>query len=155
MKALKKWFPLISLICGALALVMIFLPMGSVDMPLLGLKKEYKGLKVCFGDDETLVFSIMNTLSFVIGAVGGVLAFLGAKSNNKVMKYVALGCFVLGAILFICSKKFVQFDSVVPKEFVKEIRKAMEAKIGAILAVIFNIIGAAATACDIFVKEEK
>jgi hypothetical protein len=148
MKALKKWFPLISLICGALALVMIFLPAGS----LLG--EDFKGTQIAFGDsDKYLEFSILNTLSFVIGVVGGVLAFLGAKSNNKVMKYAAIACFVLGVILFLCSKNFVQFDSIVPKEVVKAYRKEMEAGIGSILAAIFCVVGAAATACDTFIKE--
>lgn len=148
MKALKKWFPLISLICGALALVMIFLPAGSL------FEKDYKGLQICFGDkDEYLEFSILNTLSFVIGIVGGVLAYLGAKSNNKIMKYAAIACFVLGVILFICSKNFVQFDSIVPNEVVKAYRKEMEAGIGSILAAIFCAIGAVATVCDVVVKE--
>ena len=148
MKALKKWFPLISLICGALALVMIFLPAGSL------LDEDFKGTQIAFGDsDKYLEFSILNTLSFVIGVVGGVLAFLGAKSNNKALKYAAIACFVLGVILFLCSKNFVQFDSIVPKEVVKAYRKEMEAGIGSILAAIFCVVGAAATACDTFIKE--
>ena len=148
MKALKKWFPLISLICGALALVMIFLPAGSL------FSEDFKGTQIAFGDsDKYLEFSILNTLSFVIGVVGGVLAFLGAKSNNKMMKFAAIACFVLGVILFLCSKNFVQFDSIIPKEVVKAYRKEMEAEIGSILAAIFCVIGAAATACDTFIKE--
>ncbi|MBE7101419.1 MAG: hypothetical protein E7364_07450 [Clostridiales bacterium] len=148
MKALKKWFPLISLICGALALVMIFLPAGSL------FEENHTGLQVCFGDkDEHLAFSIMNTVCFVIGIVGGVLAYLGAKSNNKIMKYVAIVCFVAGVILFICSRNFIQFTSEVPSAMAKEIRKEVEAGIGSILAAIFCAIGAVATVCDVVVKE--
>ncbi len=148
MKALKKWFPLISLICGVLALAMIILPAGS----LFG--EEFKGTQISFGDsDKYLEFSILNTLSFVIGLAGGALAYLGAKSNNKTMKYAAIACFVVGVILFICSKNFVQFDSVIPNSIVKEYRKEMKAEIGSILAVLFCIIGAAATACDTFMKD--
>jgi hypothetical protein len=149
MKALKKWFPLISLICGVLALAMIILPAGS----LLG--EDFKGTQISFGDsDKYLEFSILNTLSFVIGVVGGALAFLGAKNNNKMMKYAAIACFVVGVILFICSKNFVQFDSVLPSAYVKELRKEMKAEIGSILAVIFCIIGAASTVADVVVKDE-
>ena len=148
MKALKKWFPLISLICGVLALVMIFLPMGSLN----GVK--HKGIQVCFGDkDEHLAFSIMNTLSFVLAVAGGVVAYLGGKKGNKVMKYVAIACFVVAVVLFCLSANFVQFTSEVPSAYAKEIRKDMKAEIGAILAVIFSIIGAASTVCDVVVKE--
>ena len=88
--------------------------------------------------------------------VGIVLAFLGAKSNNKIMKYAAIACFAVAVILFICSKNFVQFDSdFVPKAYAKELRKEMEAGIGSILAVIFCIIGAASTACDTFLKDKE
>ena len=149
MKALKKWFPLISLICGVLALAMIILPAGS----LLG--EDFKGTQISFGDsDKYLEFSILNTLSFVIGVVGGALAFLGAKNGNKMMKYAAIACFVVGVILFIFSKNFVQFDSVLPSAYVKELRKEMKAEIGSILAVIFCIIGAASTVADVVVKDE-
>ena len=148
MKALKKWFPLISLICGVLALAMIILPMGSLH------GTKYKGTQVCFGDkDEMLVFSIMNTVTFVLGLVGGLLAYFGAKSNNKAMKYAAIACFAVAVVLFCLSAKFVQFDSIVPSAVAKQARKDMKAEIGSILAVLFCIIGAAATACDTFMKD--
>ena len=157
MKALKKWFPLISLICGALALVMIFLPMGSLDFPALGINnKKYEGVKVCFGDKEShLEFSILNTLSFVLGLVGGVLAYLGAKSNNKIMKYVAIACFVVAFILICAAANLVQFDSNVPSAIAKEMRKEMKPAIGGILAAIFCVLGAASTACDTFIKDKE
>ena len=81
MKALKKWFPLISLICGVLALAMIILPAGS----LLG--EDFKGTQISFGDsDKYLEFSILNTLSFVIGVVGGVSASLAYPIYNAIVK---------------------------------------------------------------------
>jgi hypothetical protein len=147
MKALKKWFPLISLICGALALAMIFLPIGSWQ------SHDYTGMQVALGDsDEYLSFSFINTLAYVLAIVGAALAFLGAKSNNKMMKFAAIGCFVLGAILFFTAKNYVQFDGI-GGSYAKEIRKQLEYEIGAYLSAIFCLLDAGAAAADAFVQE--
>ena len=147
MKALKKYFPLIALACGVLACVMIFLPIGS------WMDHEYTGMQVALGDsDEYLEFSFINTLAYVLAIAGAALAFLGAKNNNKMMKYAAIACFALAAILFFTAKNYVQLDGV-GGAYAKEIRKQMEYEIGAYLSAIFCILGAGAAAGDAFVQE--
>lgn len=153
MKALKKWFPLISLICGALALVMIFLPCVE------SFGENYNGLKAAFGNkDAGFAFSILNTITFVLAIVGGVLAYLGAKKGNNVMKYVAIACFVVAAIFFFCMVNFSQPSKEAVDYFGKSLAKEMMEKsldlaIGAILGGIFCLVGAASVICDVVVKE--
>ena len=149
MKALKKWFPLISLICGALALVMIFLP--CVESPT----GSANGLEVAFGNkDEALVFSILHVLMYVLGVVGGALAFVGAKKGNNVMKYVAIACFAVAAILFFVNKSFVQWDTdYFTKAMQKEMNKVLDLAIGSILGGLACLVGAASAVCDVVVKE--
>ncbi len=148
LKNFKKYFPLAALVCGIIVLVTIFLPVGSWG------PHDYSGLQVAFGDsDEYLEFSFLNTLAYVLAIAGGALAFLGAKSNNKMMKFVAIGCFVLSAILFFCFKKFVQLDGI-GGSYAKEIRKQFDFEIGAILGAIFGLVGAAVTVADVMVKDE-
>ena len=147
MKALKKYFPLIALACGVLACVMIFLPIGSWQ------GHDYTGMQVALGDsDEYLAFSFINTMAYVLAIAGAALAFLGAKSNNKMMKYAAIACFALAAILFFTAKNYVQFDGI-GGSYAKEIRKQLEYEIGAYLSAIFCLLGAGAAAGDAFVQE--
>ena len=149
MKALKKWFPLISLICGVAALVMIFLP--CVEMA----SETWNGLKVAFGDKDGIVpmkFSICTTLTYVLAIAGGALAFLGAKKGNNVMKYAAIACFAVAAIFFFMAPNFIQFKYGSSSE-AKEARKLFDPAIGSILGGIFSLVGAASVACDAFVKE--
>ncbi|MBE7101420.1 MAG: hypothetical protein E7364_07455 [Clostridiales bacterium] len=153
MKALKKWFPLISLICGAVALVMLFLPCLKVP------GESYNGLKAAFGNkDAGFGFSILNTVTFVAAIAGGVLAYLGAKKGNNVMKYVAIACFAVAAIFFFCMVNFSQpskeiVDLIGKSAAKKMMEESLDLAIGAILGGIFCIVGAASVACDTFIKE--
>ena len=153
MKALKKWFPLISLICGVLALVMLFLP--CVKIP----GESYNGLKAAFGNkDAGFGFSILNTITFVAAIAGGVLAYLGAKKGNKIMKYVAIACFAVAAVFFFCMVNFSQPGKEAIDYFGKSTAKKMmeemlDLGIGAILGGIACLVGAASTVCDVVVKE--
>ncbi len=143
----KKYFPLAALACSVLALVMIFLPTCS----LWGTK--YSGLQIMFGDSgEGLGFSIMNILVYVVALAGGALAFLGAKSNNKIIKLAAIGCFVLAIILFFCAKNFVQFSDSWSGDSGSEIRGYIKYKIGTYLSALFCLAGAAITAADVVVQ---
>ena len=152
MKALKKWFPLISLVAGVLALVMIFLPATKIEM--LGESENYNGLKVAFGNkDAGFDFSILLTLAYLLPVVGGVLAFLGAKKGNKIFAYVAIACFVVGAIFLFCAVNFQQLAGV-SGAVEKEAKKMFDLGIGAILAAIFSILGAVAVVLDTFVVKE-
>jgi hypothetical protein len=146
MKALKKWFPLISLICGALALVMIFLP--AIEAP----GDDWNGLNICFGKKDLFKFSILNLVPYVLAIVGGALAYLAAKKENNTMKYAAIACFAVAAIFFFISKNFVQLDGI-PSSYAKEIKKMFDPAIGSILGGIFCLVGAASVACDTFIKE--
>lgn len=149
MKALKKWFPLISLVAGVLALVCILMACVKSSTG------SASGLEVCFGKkEEMLKFSIMNLLPYVLAIAGGVVAFLGAKKGNKIMAYVAIACFAVAAVFFFMATNFVTWDNVIPKEMQKEMNKALDLGIGSILAAIFSLLGAVAVVLDTFVVKE-
>lgn len=159
MKALKKWFPLISLVAGVLALVMLFLP--ALKMDIMGVKENYNGLKVAFGNkDAGFGFSIMNLLPFVLAIVGGVLAFLGTKKGNKIFAYVAIACFVVAAVFFFMAVNFAQpskeaIDMYGSKKLAKDMmEEILDLGIGSILAAIFSLLGAVAVVLDTFVVKE-
>ena len=152
MKALKKWFPLISLVAGVLALVMIF--HTAVKFEMMGEAENYNGLTAAFGNkDKGFDFSILLTLAYVLPVAGGVLAFLGAKKGNKIMAYVAIACFVVGAIFLFCAVNFTQLAGV-SGAIEKETKKLFDLGIGAILAAIFSLLGAVAVVLDTFVVKE-
>ena len=147
MKALKKWFPLISLICGIVGAVVILMPCVKAT----GFKAS--GIQVCFGDDKKgLAFSFANIFAYLLAILAGLNAWLGAKKNNKINKYVALGCFVLAAIFFFLATNTVQWKGV-PAAFEKELNKALDIAIGSILGALACIVGAVSTACDTFIKD--
>ena len=147
MKALKKYFPLISLVCGVAAFIMIFLP--AVEIP----GYDWNGLKVCFGDkDFNMKFSICSTATYLLAIAGGVLAYYGAKNSNKKFQYAAIACFAVAAIFFFIAPNFIQWKGV-PESAAKEARKLYDAAIGSILGALFCLVGAASTVCDVVIKE--
>lgn len=153
MKALKKYFPLISLVCGAVALVMFFLP--CVKIP----GESYNGLKIAFGNkDAGFAFSILNLITFVLAIAGGVLAYMGAKNGNKNFQYAAIACFVVAAIFFFCMVNFCQPSKEAveywgKKTAKKMMKEALDLGFGAILGALACLVGAASTVCDVVIKE--
>ena len=158
MKALKKYLGWIAVACAVVAVIMCALPFAKMGDDTLS------GFEAMFGYEESaggvsikmFAFSVMNLLPLLLAVAGGVLAFLGKKKGNKIMNYVAIGCFAVAAILFFCAVSCAQMgsyfkDMSVTKEMWKESLKDVDLGIGAVLAGIVSLVGAAAVAVDTFV----
>ncbi len=167
MKALKKYLGWIAVACAVVAVIMCLLPFGAAEEG--GAKMTFSGFAAIFGGDlvtkasgfevktKAFGFSVMNLLPVLFVVAGAVLAFLGKKKGNKIMNYVAIACFAVAAILFFCALNFVQpaKEMDVPKEYISEwrdeLKNVIDLGIGAIIAGIVSILGAAAVAVDTFV----
>ena len=146
MYVMKKWFPLIAFGCGILALVMICCPALNLD------GDNWSGLEVCFGKKYVCKVSVVNILTYVLATISGVFAVIGAKKEGNMLQYIAIVGFVAAMVLFFMTKNFLQFDGIsgTAKE---DIKKALHPAIGSILASFFCLLGAAATICDVVVKD--
>lgn len=165
MKALKKYLGWIAVACAVVAVIMCALPFAKMGDDTLS------GFEAMFGYEESaggvsikmFGFSVMNLLPLLLVVVAAVCAYLGKKKGNKIMNYVAIACFAVAAILFFCAVNFLQahedykkfYETMTGasnfKEMWKEFLKEMDLGIGAILAGIVSILGAAAVAVDTFV----
>lgn len=158
MKALKKYLGWIAVACAVVAVIMCALPfakMGDETVSgfeaMFGYKESAMGMSV-----EVFGFSVMNLLSVVLVVVAAVCAHLGKKKGNKIMNYVAIACFVVAAIFFFCAVNFLQMgkfykDMGMTSDLWKEMLKDLDLGIGAVLAGIVSLVGAAAVAVDTFV----
>ncbi len=171
MKALKKYLGWIAVGCAVVAVIMCLLPFGAKKQSAMGIEVEMtaSGFAMIFGGDvvmkamgmteksEAFAFSVMNLLPVLLVVAGAVCAYLGKKNGNKIMNYVAIGCFAVAAILFFCALNFVQpaKSLEIPKDMVGEwrdsVKESIDLGIGAIIAGIVSIVGAAAVAVDTFV----
>jgi 4-hydroxybenzoate polyprenyltransferase len=147
MQTLKKWCPLISFFCGIIALVMICFP------ALKGSIENYNGLQVCFGKKGLMKISVFNTLTYVIALFSGMLAYLAGKMEGNNLKYIALVGFLVSMVLFFATEALVSLDDVSGLTS-QAFRKMVDPAIGSIVGAIVCLLGAAATACTIFVKED-
>ena len=165
MKALKKYLGWIAVACAVVAVIACALPFVSAEET--GATASANGFALMFGGsfvmkaagakvelEKYFAFSVLNVLPLLLVVAGAVLAFLGKKNGNKIMNYVAIGCFAVAAILFFCAVNFAQMGSYLegmPKEYWKEMLKDFDLGIGAVLAGIVSLVGAAAVAVDTFV----
>ena len=167
MKALKKYLGWIAVACAVVAVIACALPFfKQVES---GAEATASGFTLMFGGNYVMKaggmkmemekyfgFSVMNLLPLLLVVAGAVCAYLGKKNGNKIMNYVAIGCFAVAAILFFCAVSCAQMgsyfkDMSVTKEMWKESLKDVDLGIGAVLAGIVSLVGAAAVAVDTFV----
>lgn len=114
----RKYFDLIALILGVIAIIMMFIP-AVVYKAGTEAEKVFTGLQVIFGytevtkgvlgsvETEWFLFSFMNLLTYILflgGVVVLVLNMLG--KSGKFGSFIALGCFVVAVVFAFCTIGF-------------------------------------------------
>ncbi len=155
MAKLKKVGPVVAIVLGVVAIIMLFLP--AITYTAGGEKYNYSGFKVMFGYKETYAGITMEVFKFsfgnflvllltVVGIVFAVLAKLGKL--GKISPIVAAVAFLVAGILFFCMKSMIAGSDEV-KETVKEFSLGAGAVIGGILSIIAAIL----SVLPVFAKE--
>lgn len=156
MAKLKKFAPIIAIVLGVLAIIMIFLP--ALKLTAGSESETYSGLKATFGYKESyggisvtiFKFSFGNLLTYIlviVGIVFAVLAMLGKL--GKIAAIVAAVAFLVAGILFFLATKMIS-----GAEGVSETIDAYGSLgIGAILGGIICIIAAIISVVPVFIKE--
>ena len=160
----KKILSVLSLLLGVLSLIMIFTPMIKVE--LAGMSENINGYEVVFGKTTEgigmLKFSFGAFMTFILAFGGGLLAFFGAKNDEKWQKILAIICFLIAAILFFCTVKISVIDSEIFQTDLddKELQSAidifkglMKNGAGAILGGIFCILGVITSTAEAFLDK--
>lgn len=98
---------------------------------IFGYTEEIKAGNTVLSTVEHLTFSFMALLAFLLPLLGGVLTM----PKNKILNFVAMGCFVAGAILLFLLPSFAITELYVAKLFTSKLA------VGAILAAICSILG--------------
>ncbi len=150
---------------GLIAVFMLFL--AGIKMEVKGLTGTHTSTASCFevmfgkiGDEkvELYKFNFMAFLPFLLMLGGIALAVVSLFVDNKILKFIALGLFVVAAVLMFC---YVQFFPMSAKE--EETKKLIEEMIkndnyklgvGAILTGILNILAAGAAAVSLFAVKD-
>ena len=162
MKKLLKLAPLLAAALGVIALLMLFLPAVIAD------ETSYNGLKVVFGyTEETkaivstiktviLKFSFMNLLTYLLVICGIVLSILNKDGKNKLFFLIATACFIIAAILFLCTVSL----TVINPDWVKligyighDIKETWKLGAGAIIAAITSILAGAISILPVVMKK--
>ncbi len=154
---LSKILAVAAAVLGLIAILMMFAPM-AVSESVVG-KTEYTGLNTIFGakyksevlgqtiETEVFKFSFVNFLPLILALVGlvcSVMAILG--KGGKVVSVVGAVAYLAAGIIFFCAVQGVVFAGEPSKEMVKELKKALDLGAGAIVAGIFSVISAIASA---------
>ena len=125
---------------GVVAVVMMFARVAEYEV----LKETvgFKGSEVVFGytnelDVETLKFSFMALLPYLLALVGVVLTLVNtfAKKNNKIFDFVSIVAFVAAGVLFFFMPSFMVFgkNAIISKNI--DYKLAFGAIISAIAAI--------------------
>lgn len=143
---LKKKGYLISAIVGLVAVALyLFLP--AMKMDYMGISDTENGLNCLTGNDGG-EFVIMMLIAVVAMVAGAVVAFLSAKKEGDLFKYIAAACFVVGAILCFLTKNFY-----LSANDLSAMKSLFDLGIGAILAGILSIVSAVAVILPKFLKD--
>ncbi len=154
-KMLKNILGYVAAGLGLIAFIMIFLK--AVSRTEMGIEMSVKGSEIAFGHKEggvkVLSFNFLALLAYLLPLAGGVVALVAGFKKNDMLNWVAAGLFIVGAILlFLMPSIWYLFPA---EKEAKKFLKAYELKlaVGAILAAIFAILGAAASIARNFIKE--
>ena len=126
---------------GVLAFLMMFLKAGGID------GEGYKGSEIVFGVEEmgvqVLGFNFVAFIAYLLPIAGGVMALLAILKENKMFNWIAAGLFVLGMIMMFLMPTYW---CMAAHENLKPMLEKLEIEIlvGGVLAVIFEVLGAAA-----------
>ena len=160
MKKLLKLAPLLAAALGLVALLMLFLPAVTTA------ETSYNGLKVVFGyteETKTIVstiktvileFSFMNLLTYLLVIGGIVLSILNKNGKNKLFFLIATACFIVAAILFLCTVSLTVINPDLVKLAVGyDIKETWKLGAGAIIAAITSILAGLISILPVVMKK--
>ena len=160
----KKVLSFISLLLGALSLIMIFTP--TIKMEALGMSESISGYEVVFGKTSggigMLKFSFGAFMTFILALGGGLLAYFGEKNDKIQQKIIAIVCFFIATILFFCMVKLSVIDSEIfqteltgmeLESAIDLFKGLMKNDAGAILGGIFCILGVITSSAQVLIDK--
>ncbi len=112
----RKYFDLIAIVFGVVAIVMMFLP-AVVFKAGTDVETSFTGIQVIFGytsvkdlgwgyssSTEIFKFSFMNLLTYILFAGGVIVLVLNMLGKSgKFGSFIALGCFVVATVFAFCT----------------------------------------------------
>ena len=151
----KSILKLVALVLGVGAVLLGLLKCVTFIDKLLETETSFTGFQIMFGyveeikagntvisTIEHLTFSFMALLAFVLPLAGGILTL----PKNKILNFIAIGCFIVGAVLLFLLPSFAITEMYVAKLCTSSLA------IGAVLSAIASILGALVTAYITFTK---
>jgi len=110
---IKKNLPLLALVFGIFAVLMVFCPWVADEDGLAAIS----GLNLIFGnEDYELAFSFFGLITFGCLVAGVVLTYLADSKNDGKLKLIAGICFAAGVLCLALSVVFLSFDMSEMKE---------------------------------------
>lgn len=162
---LIQLFPIIGVVLGCIAVLMMFLPAISME----GTKVTYTAWQTAFGYTEETFLSAITYFNFsLILFIGSIIAvaaivfalyhYLSPKGN--LFALLAVLCFVLSALCFFFQVYLASIGDGfmfggIFGEFLNanDVRKNMQLGVGAIIGGIVSLLGAMVCLLPIFIKE--
>lgn len=130
----------VGLVLGLGAVLFALLNCVKYTDKILETETFLTGFEVIFGSSEKVLtkevvytsFSFMNLIAFILPLAGGILLLF----KNKLLNFISLACFVVGAVLLFLVPSFVVTEFFIAKLYTSSLA------VGAILAAITSILGA-------------
>ena len=125
----KKSLPLIAVILGIFAFLMLFCPAVCIESEEFGNYMEdlvigIRGVDVVFGfemlGEDILDFSFMGFVTFAMPLVACICLFLAESKQDKRYAYAAIVCFLVGAICMFCLPSFMAWSNKKLGDEIKE-----------------------------------
>ena len=147
---MKKLFTSLATIAGFATLAGLFLPLVQIIGG--GEGNEYEGWKVVIGCKEegveTLKFSIMNGLPFLLALIGA-----GSVQKGGASAFFAAICFAGAAFLFYKATNYIQFNELMEAFYGDALREMFELGQGGKIAMYASGGAAACALVSAFMPE--